>query len=226
MTRSARRRRGNAPTPAQVALGDWLTLRMGDPVAARLAYRVIGLHAGLVAWIADAEHATALPAPFRLPGDERPGGVTVGSAITHTRDPDDAMLRLVTDRLDAPGTYDPEFLQPVRLRIIGRFSEFATWYSVYGGLLTVEEWEPLAVRLGDLTGDEVASNALAVCLIRHATLATPGWERERKNARERWRRLAAWMVRLLDQQPEKGRLDRVGRVAIQTVHGDGQRQIG
>jgi len=51
-------------------------------------------------------------------------------------------------------------------------------------------------------------------------------QRRRKNARDRWRRLAEWYVRVLDEQPSKGRTDHVGRPAIQSVEGEGERRFG
>jgi hypothetical protein len=201
---------------------------MADPVAARLATHVISMHAGLVAWIAEATRATVLPQPFRLPGDERPGGVAVGGGVSQSREPDDAMLALVADRLE-DGGHDPERLDSVRQRLAHRLSELAGWYGEGSQMhLLVEEWEPLAVRLGDYIGDQVAANALAMCLLRHRRMAyapDEHWQRRRKAARERWRRLAAWYIRVLDEQPTKGP-DPTGRPVIQSVGEDDVRRFG
>jgi hypothetical protein len=222
MTRRVRRRKIAKPSQREVALQAWLELQMQDPVAARLALRVVGMHAGLIEWIRDAERAHVLPQPFRLPGDERVGGVSVAGVVSGTREPDDRMMRLVDDRLVS---VDPEGLDPVRQRLAHRLGELAGWYGEGSHMLvTEEEWEPLAVRLGDLVGDQVAANALALCLLRHGRLSTD--ERTRKNARERWRRLAEWYVRVLDDQPTKGRRTTTGRVQVESVGPDGERKFG
>jgi hypothetical protein len=227
MTRRTRRRKIAKPSPQRLALQAWVTHVMADPVAGRLATDVIGMHAGLISWIAEAERAHVLPDPFRLPGDERVGGVSVGGMVSGTREPDDRMMRLVDDRLV---TVDPEGLDPVRQRLAHRLGELAAWYGEGSQMLvTEEEWEPLAVRLGDLMGDQVAANALALCFIRHGRLAYAPDEhtqRLRKNARDRWRRLAEWYVRVLDDQPTKGRRTSSGRVQVESVGPDGERQIG
>jgi hypothetical protein len=202
---------------------------MADHVAAALATHVVLMHRGLVAWIHDATEATVMPRPFRLPGDERPGGVAVGGSVSVSRDPDDAMLELVAARLE-PGGLDPERLDPVRQRLAHRLGELAAWYGEGTGMgVEVEEWEPLAVRLGDLVGDQVAANALAMCLVRHRWIAQAAWipagEAHRKRARERWRRLAQWYVRVLDEQPTKGP-DPTGRPVIQSVGEDDVRRFG
>jgi hypothetical protein len=227
MTRRVRRRKIAKPSQREVALQAWLELQMQDPVAARLALRVVGMHAGLIEWIRDAERAHVLPQPFRLPGDERVGGVSVSGVVSGTREPDDRMMRLVDDRLT---TVDPEGLDPVRQRLAHRLGELATWYlGGDGGLgydIEATVWEPMAVRLGDLIGDQVAANALATCMACHRSFVQRSFDRERKNARERWRRLAEWYVRVLDDQPTKGRRTTSGRVQVESVGPDGERKFG
>jgi hypothetical protein len=206
-----------------------LEYQMQDDVAARLATRIVLMHAGLVQWMGEAEISCVLPDPFRLPGDERPGGVTVGGSVSISREPDDAMLALVEQRLE-PGGADPERLDPVRQRLTHRLGELAAWYGQQpGSWVDVAEWEPLATRLGDLIGDQVAANALAMSMIRHARTAyapDEATQRRRKAARERWRRLAEWYIRVLDEQPSKGRTDQGGRVQIQSVGEDDVRRFG
>jgi hypothetical protein len=219
----SRRRKPRRPSPRELALLAYLDHVMADAVAARLATHVIGMHTGLVAWMHDAERSHVLPDPFRLPGDERAGGVAVGGSVAESREPDDAMLRLVEQRLEV-GT-DPERLDPVRIRMTAKLGELAGWYGQHE-LVDVAEWEPLATRLGDLIGDQVAANALALCFIRHARLAYAADEQtqqRRKAARERWRRLVAWYVRVLDEQPTK---DPTSRVVVQSVEGEGERRFG
>jgi hypothetical protein len=233
MTRRTRRRKLAKPSPQRLALQAWVTHVMADPVAGRLATDVIGMHAGLVAWIAEAERASVLPQPFRLPGDERVGGVSVAGVVSGTREPDDRMMRLVDDRLD---TVDPEGLDPVRQRLAHRLGDLAAWYGEVAGETDLAAWEPLAVRLGDIVSDQVAANALATCcwghrvIARHAGLSLidpdGGWKRAHKNARERWRRLAEWYVRVLDDQPTKGRRTTSGRVQVESVGPDGERKFG
>jgi len=207
----------------------WLELVTADRVTAALATHVVLMHRGLVQWMHEATRATVLPDPFRLPGDERPGGVTVGGSVSTSREPDDAMLALVEQRLE-PGGADPERLDPVRQRLTHRLGELAGWYGEHVGEANLERWEPLAVRLGDLIGDQVAANALATCLVGHnhliahlASLWTQDAERTRKAARERWRRLAAWYVRVLDEQPTR---EPTSRVVVQSVEGEGERRFG
>jgi hypothetical protein len=233
VTRRTRRRKLAKPSPQRLALLAYLEHVMADPVAARLATDVIGMHQGLVAWMAEAERSHVLPQPFRLPGDERVGGVSVAGVVSGTREPDDRMMRLVDDRL---GTVDPEGLDPVRQRLAHRLGELAGWYLETVGEVGLVKWEPLAVRVGDLIGDQVAANALATCLACHAHLAdhppilschrAEHVERLRKNARERWRRLAEWYVRVLDDQPTKGRRTSQGRVQVESVGPDGERKFG
>jgi hypothetical protein len=229
MTRPTRhrRRRPLPPSRQQVAVGAFLERQMHDPVAARLATHVAGMHAGLLAWIADAEHASVLPDSFRLPGDERPGGVSVGGSVTQSRDPDDAMIDLIDRRL-SNGT-DPERLEPVRQRLTNRLRDLAGWYGQGSQMhLTIEEWEPLAVYLGDHLRDQVAANALAMSCIRHgrmAALSDQHWQRRRNAARERWRRLAAWYIRVLDDQPTRQPATQQPE-RYQTVGPDGVRRFG
>lgn len=209
-------RRGRRPhrlSRQQQALAAWLELQMADPVAARLAFNVTTMHAGLIAWMAAAEQSTALPDPFRLPGDERPGGVAVGSSVSKSRDPDDAMVALVDRRVFGdpdqgrdPEGADPERLEPIRQYLAHRLSELAGWYVDQTGSILPDRWEPLAVRLGDLLGDQIAANALATCLLGHHHLAITTLAPSRgrcQAARERWRRLADRYVRTLDQQPDR-----------------------
>jgi hypothetical protein len=225
VTRRIRRRKLAKPTPQRLALQAWVTHVMADPVAGRLATDVIGMHAGLISWIAEAERAHVLPDPFRLPGDERVGGVSVGGVVSGTREPDDRMMRLVDDRLVS---VDPEGLDPVRQRLAHRLGELSGWYldtaKVVIDQVYMAAWETPAVRLGDLIGDQTAANAIATCLLCHARLAAD--ERQRKNARERWRRLAEWYVRVLDDQPTKGRRTTGGRVQVESVGPDGERKFG
>jgi hypothetical protein len=228
LTRRTRRRKLAKPSPQRLALLAYLEHVMADPVAARLATDVVGMHQGLIAWMAEAERSHVLPQPFRLPGDERVGGVSVAGVVSGTREPDDRMMRLVDDRLT---TVDPEGLDPVRQRLAHRLGMLASWYiDITGGVdvaeleVDVAEWEPTAVRLGDLIGDQVAANAITTCLLCHARLSAD--ERTRKNARERWRRLAEWYVRVLDDQPTKGRRTTTGRVQVESVGPDGERKFG
>lgn len=194
---------------------------MADPVAARYAMHVAGKHAGLIRWMKEAELSSVTPAPQRRHAfDDRDADRV--THITGTHDPDDAMITLIDRRL-AQGA-DPERLDPVRQRMTAKLGELAGWYGQHE-LVDVAEWEPLATRLGDLIGDQVAANALALCCIRHARLAT-GDEKaqtKRKNARDRWYRLAGWYVRVLDEQPTK---EPTTRVAIQSVDQSGERTIG
>jgi hypothetical protein len=196
---------------------------MQDPVAARLACHVIAMHAGLVAWIAEAEMSRVLP------------HLGLDGSVTESREPDDGLFAKVSQRLDEgqwnSGRFDPERLDPVRQRLAHRLGELAAWYGEGTGMgVEVEEWEPLAVRLGDLIGDQIAANALAMCLVRHRMIAQAAWiptgEAHRKRARERWRRLAAWYIKVLDQQPTKGTTMYTGKVVIQSVEGEGERRFG
>jgi hypothetical protein len=229
MTRPARHRRRRLPPPSrqQLALQALLEGAMADLVAARLASHVAGMHAGLLAWIADAEHASVLPDSFRLPGDERPGGVSVGGSVQQSRDPDDAMIDLIDRRL-SNGT-DPERLEPVRQRLTNRLGDLAGWYGQGSQMhLTIEEWEPLAVYLGDHLRDQVAAKALAICCLRHARMAASPdqhWQRRRNAARERWRRLAAWYIRVLDDQPTRQSPQQTPE-RYQSVGPDGVRRYG
>jgi hypothetical protein len=193
---------------------------MADAVAARLVAHVILMHRGLVQWMHEATRATVLPDPFRLPGDERPGGVAVGGSVSISREPDDAMLALVEQRLE-PGGTDPERLDPVRQRLADRLGRDAGWYLKTAGGVDLAEWEPLAVRLGDLVGDQVAANQLATSLLGHRRLVLAGMWDERKAARERWRRQGVRYVQILDEQRVK-----VDRPMVQTVEGEGERRFG
>jgi len=197
---------------------------MVDPVAAALATPVVLMHRGLVAWIAEAEQSSVQPAPQRRHAfDDRDSNRV--TRITGTHDPDDAMVALIDRRL-ALGP-DPEHLEPIRIAMTTKLGKEAAWYSQGSEMfLYPEEWEPLATRLGDLIGDQVAANALAMCCIRHARLAYASDEQtqhRRKAARERWRRLAAWYVRVLDEQPTK---EPTSRVVVQSVEGEGERRFG
>lgn len=197
---------------------------MQDHVAARYAMHVAGKHAGLVRWMAEAEVSSVQPAPQRRHAfDDRDADRI--THITGTHDPDDAMITLIDRRL-ALGA-DPEHLDPVRQRMNSKLGELAAWYGQGSQMwVDVTEWEPLATRLGDLVGDLVAANALALCCIRHARLAYSPDEKvqtKRKNARDRWYRLAGWYVRVLDEQPTK---EPATRPAIQSVEGEGERRFG
>ena len=213
------RRRQRKPSRREQAVQAWLERSMADPAAARLATHITLMHTGLITWAAAAEQATVLPDPFRLPGDERAGGVAVGGNIRVSREPDDRMLTLVADRLDHDGHYDPERLEPVRQYLTHRLGQLAGWYLDQTGTVLLERWEPRAVRLGDLIGDQTAANHLATSVLGHHHLAitTPTLARGVcQTGRERWRRLAivalaavagAGVVTLLDQLLElPGRL--------------------
>ena len=222
-----RRRKPRHPSRRELAVGALLERQMADPVAARLATHVAGMHAGLLAWIADAEYASVLPEPFRLPGDERPGGVAVGGSVQQSRDPDDAMIDLIDRRLERGA--DPERLEPVRQRLAHRLGELADWYGQGSQMhLTLEEWEPLAVYLGDHLQDQVAAKALALCCLRHGRMAASPdqhWQKRRHAARERWRRLAAWYIRVLDDQPTRQPAEQAPE-RYQSVGPDGVRRFG
>jgi len=193
---------------------------MADPAAAAHCMHVIGKHAGLIRWIADAEFNRVLPQPARRHlGDPRDYNRVTGILGTH--DPDDHMITLVDERVFSPVGHDPEHLDPVRQRLADRLGRDAAWYLKTTGQVTLEEWEPLAVRLGDLIGDQVAANALATSLLCHARLTPAAWERERKAARERWRRQATRYVQILDEQRIQA-----DRVVVQSVEGEGERRIG
>ncbi len=193
---------------------------MADPIAARLATHVVAMHAGLMVWIADAEQARILPA----------SALDGGSGyVSESREPDDRMLTLVDERLQAEGPYDPERLEPVRRYLTNELGKLAGWYIAQTGGVLLHRWEPLAVRLGDLTQDQVAANALATCLLGHHHLAITALTPSRgvcQAARERWRRLADRYVRTLDEQPSKGRAGPTGRVMVQSVEGEGERRFG
>jgi len=95
---------------------------MADPVAARQALRVVGMHAGLVAWIAEAEQSSVQPAPQRRHAfDDRDADRV--THITGTHDPDDAMVALIDRRL-ALGT-DPEHLEPIRIAMTTKLDKKA-----------------------------------------------------------------------------------------------------
>ena len=197
---------------------------MADPVAARLATHVVSMHAGLLVWIADAERARILPA----------SALDGGSGfVSESREPDDHLFAKVEQRLDDDqwrgGRFDPERLEPVRAYLAHRLGELAGWYVDQTGGVLLHRWEPLAVRLGDLTGDQVAANALATCLLGHHHLAITALTPSRgvcQAARERWRRLADRYVRTLDEQPSKGRHGPAGRVVVESVSGDDVRRFG
>lgn len=225
MPRSRRRHPKPKPlTKAQRALADWLAIVMADNVAAAQAFTVVGLHVGLVLEIHEAElNAVQLAVPQRRHlGDPR--DINRQTGIGSSSDPDDAMIAIIDRRLFGQGT-DPERLGPVRIRMTQKLGELAGWYGQHE-LVDVAEWEPLATRLGDLIGDQVAANSLALCCIRHARLAYYSNEQaqaKRKAARERWRRLATWYVRVLDEQPTR---EPTSRVVVQSVEGEGERRFG
>jgi hypothetical protein len=205
--RRSHRRRLPKPTQRERHLLAWLELVTQDPVVAHLSKRVIGMHADLIAWMAEAERARVLPTP------------TLGGSVSQSREPDDRMLTIVEERLELGG--DPERLDPVRQRLADRLGRDAAWYLKTTGEVDWDYREPLAVRLGDLIGDQIAANALATSLLCHARLAPAAWERERKAARERWRRQATRYVQILDEQRIK-----VDRPMVQTVEGEGERRFG
>lgn len=214
------------------ALRDWIELQMADPVAAQYALRVVGMHGGLIAWKREAEQAMLTPAPQRRhPFDDREAGR--GARVSGTRNPDDWMAALVDRWIQVGG--DPEHLEPTRHRMTHKLGELAGWYLDKTGagrgsdgpmadLLYLARWEPLAVRLGDLIGDQVAANALATAMLGHHALVitTPTrYTGACHAARARWSRLAGWYVRLLDEQADPYR-----RAPVESVGSDGQRRIG
>lgn len=218
--RSHRRRKPKPLTKAQRALADWLALVMADPVAAAQAFTVVGLHAGLVREIHEAEvNSVQLAVPQRRHlGDPRDANRLTGRS--GSGDPDDHMIAIIDHRLFGHGL-DPERLDPVRQRLADRLGRDAAWYLKTAGGVDVAEWEPLAVRLGDLVGDQVAANAVATCLLGHRRLVLAGMADERKAARERWRRQGVRYVQILDEQRIK-----VDRPVVQTVEGEGERRFG
>jgi hypothetical protein len=219
--RSHRRRKAAKPSPLERDLLVYLDLVMADDVAAANATHVVLMHRGLVAWMTEATFASVLLyQPYRLPGDERPGGVAVGGSVTVSRDPDDAMVELVDRRL-AEGGHDPERLDPVRQKLADLLGRDASWYLKIVGQVDLAEWEPLAVRLGDFIGDQVAANALATSLLGHRHLVHAGTTDQRKAARERWRRQHIRYVQIRDEQRTK-----VDRPVVQTVEGEGERRFG
>jgi hypothetical protein len=182
-----------------------------DAVAARYCTYVIQMHAGLCYWMTAAELGHALPTP------------TLGGSIFQSQEPDDRILKLIEDRLETGA--DPEHLEPVRQRLAHRLGDLASWYTAVAGSVDVEDWEPLAVRLGDYIGDQVAANALATSLLGHRRLVELGKDQLRKNARDRWWRLAGWYVRRLDEQPERGRTTLSGRPRVESIGPGGDRVI-
>jgi hypothetical protein len=224
VTRTQPHRRKRAkPSAREQALLAWLELHMHDPVAARLALRVIGMHAGLIRWMAEAEQSFLLPAPQRRhPFDDR--DIDRGAHISGTRDPDDWMINLVDQRIHLGD--DPEHLQPVRHRMTDRLGRLAGWYIDQAGVPLPDRWEPLAVRLGDLIGDQVAANALATSICGHHALAITALTPSRgvcQNGRERWRRVAIWYAATaLDNQRERHH----DRARVESVGPDGERRIG
>lgn len=226
MTRS-RRPKPKPLTKPQRALLGWVTDQMADPVAAAQAYQVISKHAGLIHWMVDAEISQVMPAPQRRHlGDPRDANRLTG--FLAARGPDDAMIDLIDARIDGHGL-DPEHLDPVRQYLAHRLGELASWYLDHTGTILPDRWEPLAVRLGDLVGDQTAANALATCVLGHHHLAITALIPSRgvcQAGRERWRRLAERYVRTLDEQPGKGRLTLGGRVAVESVGLDDVRRFG
>lgn len=215
MNRSRRRhKKPPRPTKREQALLAWLNHHMQDPFAAPDACRVTLIHTGLIAWMAAAELSRALPA----------AGAALGGSVTQTREPDDAIVNLVADVLETGG-WDPEHLDPIRARLSHHLSRDAAWYVDHTGSVELEEWEPLATRLGDLIGDQHAAGALATSIIGHRRLVLTGMTRQQKAARERWRRQKIRYVRVLDEQPTKGRVDQGGRTPTEWVDQHGQRWI-
>jgi hypothetical protein len=222
MTRPHRRKRPK-PTDREVALLAWLELNMADPVAARLALRVVGMHAGLIRWMHEAEQSLLTPAPQRRhPFDDR--DANRGAHISGTRDPDTWIVNVVDQWMLAG--HDPEHLDPVRHRMTDRLGRLAGWYVDKAGIPLLQRWEPLAVRLDDLVGDPVAANALATSILGHHALAITALTPSRgvcQNGREHWRRLATWYAETaLDDQRER----RHDRPRVESVGPDGERQIG
>ena len=87
----ARRKPTSEQRRRDAAILAWVEHTMGDPVPARPAQRVIGMHAALIRWIQEAEQSTLTPAPQRRhPFDDR--DATRGARITGTRDPDTWMI--------------------------------------------------------------------------------------------------------------------------------------
>jgi hypothetical protein len=227
MTRTHRRKRPK-PSARELALLSWLELNMADPVAARLALRVVGMHAGLIRWIHEAEQAMLTPAPQRRhPFDAR--DTNRGAHISGTRDPDTWIINAVDQWMLYD--HDPEHLEPVRYKMTHKLGEMAGWYVDKTGVHprhpeVLPRWEPLAIRLGDLIGDQVAANVLATSILGHHALAITALNPSRgmcQNGREQWRRRAVWYVETaLDQQPER----RHDRPRVESVGPDGERQIG
>jgi hypothetical protein len=212
-----RSRRSHKPSRRELALLAYLEHATADPVAARLATHVVGMHAGLMAWIAAAEFARTIAQP------------ALDASVSQSREPDDRMLTLVEHRLDADGVYDPEHLEPTRQYLAHRLGELAGWYVDQTGGVLLDRWEVLAVRLGDYTGDQIAANALATSLLGHHHLAITALNRSRgvcQAGRERWRRMAERYVRTLDEQRSQGRTGPAGRVVVESVGEDEVRRFG
>jgi hypothetical protein len=216
------------PSAQEKALRAWLEFHTGDPVATGFILRVIRLHAQLIGWMAaarDAQLQLAQP-QRRHSGDPRDRwrGITGRGTL----EPDDPMVNLI-DRRTQVGD-DPEHLDPIRQRMTHKLGELAGWYGERAGIEeAAEEWEPLATRLGDLIGDQVAANAIAFCLLRHRRLAVTPYEeirRHHKAAQQRWRRLVEWYVRVLDDQPTRPPPERTGRPQLESVGPDGERRVG
>jgi hypothetical protein len=223
VTRRIRRRKLAKPSPQRLALQAWVTHVMADPVAGRLATDVIGMHRGLVEWMREAEvaHVQLAEPQRRHPFDDRDKYRVTGRS--GSSDPDDPMIRLVDERVFGAGD-DPERLGPPRQLLANSLGEMASWYMQdTDDPIEFQESEPLAVRLGDLIGDQVAANAITTCLILHGRLAD---ERLRKNARQHWHRRKELYVRVLDDQPTKGRRTTSGRVQVESVGPDGERKFG
>jgi hypothetical protein len=211
------RQRPHKPSRRELALLAYLERTTADPVAARLATLVVGMHAGLMAWIAAAEYACTLAQP------------ALDAGVSQSREPDDRMLTLVEHRLEAEGVYDPERLEPTRAYLAHRLGVDAGWYVAQTGGVLLERWEPLAVRLGDYIGDQTAANALATSLLGHHHLAITALNRSRgvcHAARQRWSRMAERYVRTLDEQRGKGRHGPAGRVVVESVGEDDIRRFG
>jgi hypothetical protein len=175
------------------------------------------MHTGLMAWIAAAEFARTLAQP------------ALDASVSQSREPDDRMLTLVEHRLEAEGVYDPEHLEPTRQYLAWKLGNLAGWYVDQTGGVLLDRWEPLAVRLGDYIGDQVAANALATSLLGHHHLAITALNRSRgvcQAGRERWRRMAERYVRTLDEQRSKGRVGSAGRVVVESVGEDDVRRFG
>jgi hypothetical protein len=178
----ARRRAREQLATRDRALQAWLALQLaGDTATAHLVWWVGTLHAGVIAWAEEATHAHVL-------GN---GGGMVG--LSGTPDPDEAILRALAPNLDAGD------LLEVRGLVVAKVGELYGWYIRQ--LLDARLSSPGSAsdaRLDGWTGDAEFGAGVARCMALHARLKVAGETSRRKAAEARWRRLAAWYIRLLD----------------------------